>query len=134
MSQRYSIVIKLDVPRDETSVQIMLARGLCLDMIYYKFMDYDGKSLNPKEAAFWCLEDNDDFNPHCLTTKIGGINTNLHFISTDGDVMVMLSGISHEKLKHFKYGSDDIDIGRYAKIMLDLVQDYKILEMRIEKI
>ena len=115
-------------------MQNILAKGKGLDMIYDKFMDYEGKRLESMIAANWCLEQNADLDPHSLTTKIEGIYTNLHFINRGGDTTVMLSGISLERLKQFPYGvADDIDIGHYAKIMLDLVSDFKISKMYIEK-
>jgi hypothetical protein len=133
MSARYSIAIDLDAPYDTEVVQNILAKGMGLDVIYYKFMDYEGRRLNPTTAANWCLEQNKDLDPHCLTTKIEGIYTNLHFINRGGYVTVMLSGISFERLKQFSYEIEDIDIGRYAKIMLDLVSDFRISRMYIEK-
>lgn len=132
MSQRYSIIIGLDAPYNEETIRSVLEKGLHFDIKYRKFMDYGGQLLDIKEAIKWCLEE-DEIDVHCLATQINGIYTNLHFMNVDGSVRIILSDISYERLKLFKNGAEDIDIASYAKTMIDLVDDYRILEMKIEK-
>lgn len=133
MSRRYSIIIQLDASYNRETIENILAKGLKLKMEYNKFMDCGGQLLDVKSAADWCLEEDNGFDVHCLEAKIAGIYTHLHFINQSGDVRVMLSGISCERLKQFKNGAEDIDIASYAKVMIDLIDDYRILEMKIEK-
>ena len=133
MSWNYSITIRIDAPYTEGVIQDILEKAPKLDIICYKHMDEEGIPLNAKDAAHSVFQAANDSEIHCVDAKVQGIYVALHFIENYGQVTVMFSGISYERIKKFKYDHEDIDIAFYAKTLLDLTQDFRILEMHINK-
>lgn len=129
MANDYRITMLLNCKFNSENIRQLLERGAELNLEYYKFMHYEGKQLNPVNATSTLLED----ELHCLTTKINNVYTNLHCISDSDYTLIMISSISHEKLKNFKNSAHDIDIAAYARILLDVTQDFQIISMTIEK-
>lgn len=131
MSWKYSITIKLDAAFIDETIKTILCHGSSY-VVYYKFGNEEGYKLSPEEATQWILSQH-DINFHTLLAKINGIYTDLNFLNHNGLITILLSGISHENLKKFKYDHEDIDIASYIKILLDLTQDFRILALDVRK-
>lgn len=133
MSLGYSIDVNINAPFNEENVKSILERGTERHFIYYKFMVYEGKKLNLSDATRLVFDGDPDYDVHCLSTKIENEYINLHFINSGGLITVMISGISHDATKKFKNDIEDIDVAKYAKILLDITQNFQILSINIEK-
>lgn len=137
MSLGYSISTSIDLIYIEKSIESILAKGLQLGFNYYEYslgmVEVNGPSLNIKEALHSILIDKTQSKLYCIVVQYNDTYFTMDFISQNGNILLMFSDFTYPWLKKFDDGEDDIDIGRYAKILLDLVQDFKILEMKIEK-
>ena len=58
---------------------------------------------------------------------------NTYLMEANNRLTAMITGISYENLKAFKDGSEDIGIAKYAKLLFDATQDFRILSMNIER-
>jgi hypothetical protein len=136
MSLGYSITTIIDVVYIPKNIESVLVKGLELGFSYYEYslgmIEINGPSLSIKEALHSILDDKTKSKLYCIVAKVNDTYTTIDFIAQNGNLLLMFSDFTYPWLKKFD-GTDEIDIGRYAKIMLDLVQDYKILHMSIEK-
>lgn len=134
MSRTYLISTRLDAEFNESNIQAVLERGLPESLIYYKYMDEDGTPLNINEATDSAFKGDKDWDVNTLAIKVEDTYAKLIFSMDKNNMMnVMLSGLSHLWFRKFKNGDEDIDVARYAKVLLNLTQDFKILEMNIDK-
>lgn len=135
MSLGYDISIKLKQSYNNQSVQEVLARGSSLGFVYYKYtwgtLNIDLSPMNIQEAAANVMKENED-GLQCLTLQINDTYATLHIRNDFGYLSLMLTTFYYPWTREYEDGLD-VDIGRYAKVMLDLVSDFKIIEMKIEK-
>lgn len=136
MSKDILIWARIDASYQEKNIKNILKKGSKLGFTYYKFilgeMNVGSEPLSIDAATQSVLAGDPDGGLHCLTIQIQDTYATLHFLNNE-ILSVMLSGLSHLWSKTFVDGSEDIDVARYAKMLLDLVSDFKILEMHIEK-
>jgi len=133
MSLSYSISIDLIVDYNESVIKNILSVGDQLGYLYREFT-YDMSNMHDPaisvdKATEKVLQGLPD-DMHSLLVEMDGTYAYLHFIKYPGSLTVMLSGLCVFWSKQFTEG-EDLDIGRYAKALIDLVADYKIFEMRI---
>lgn len=133
MSREYKIIVSISAEYSHENIKTVLERGLNCNLSYHKFMDYSDRSLSSEEAADYLLEQINEDNMHCLTIRICNVFANLYFFGGENRTNVMLSSISYEFLKKFKNSNQNINIAEYAKVLLDITQDFEIESMSIEQ-
>lgn len=137
MSLGYSITVIIDAKYNNQNILHLLKKGHEHNFTYHQFIlgetNIHTPSLSSEDATNSVLHGLPEDNLHCLTLQIQNTHAILHFLDDGVHMMIMLSGLSHLWSKKFIDGYEDIDIARYTKALLDLVSDFRILEMRIEK-
>ncbi len=137
MSLSYSILTRIDAKYNSKNIKSILNKGHEHHFIYYQFvlgeMNIASPELSPEEATNSVIRGLPEDDMHCLTVQILNTYATLHFWNNGTQMVIMLSGLSQIWSKIFEDGNEDIDVARYAKALLDLVSDFKILEMHIEK-
>jgi hypothetical protein len=136
MSLDYSIIVGLEAPYNQINIRNILTAGSNLGFIYREFKHCMG-SLNDSPISVECavnkvLQGTSD-NLHSLLIEMDGTYAYIHFIQYPHSMTISLSGLCVMWSKKFYTGEEDLDIGRYAKALLDLVADYKIYSMNIEQ-
>ncbi len=136
MSRTYSLDTKIDTSFNSDSVSKILKTGETLGFIYREFTingsDPSLPKLTPMEAMGAVFLNKKENAMACIFLQIEDTYLTLHFLDSE-KLIVMFSGLSQIWSKTFEDGDEDIDVARYAKALLDLVSDFKILEMHIEK-
>lgn len=136
MSLGYSVVAKLNANYQESHIRDILRRGAELGIGYHDFslglMSYSSPELEINEATRLVLKGAPD-DLHCLTISVQETYATLHFLNDEGYLLIMFSGLSHLWSKKYFDGDEGIDIARYVKTLLDLVDNFRVLELRVEK-
>lgn len=136
MGREYSIIIDLDLQYDELNIQLLISKGIQQGLMFHKFIwDNPLDTIMPidaNESAKAIIEG--DNGMHNINLQIKNTFTSLSFINRGMNLAIMMTNFNYPWLKKFDNDNgQDVDIGRYAKVMLDFVSDFIILEMRIEK-
>jgi hypothetical protein len=137
MSLGYSIVIKVDTKYNYQSIIQLLIKGAEHKFVYYKFIlgetNIHSSALSSESAADSIIQGLPEDDLHCLSVQIQNTYATLHLWDDGVHMMVMLSGLSDNWSKVFTDETKDIDVARYTKELLNLIEDFRILEMHIEK-
>lgn len=136
MSLGYDVFVKVKKDYNRQNIKDILDKGKQIGFVYYKYisipLEIYSLPLSIDDAVNNVMEENED-GLQCLTVQINSTYSTLHIMDY-GYLSLMLANFYYPWLKKFEEENDqDVDIGRYAKVMLDLVSDFKIIEMKIEK-
>lgn len=135
MSKDHSIWTTVNASYGEYSIKHIIEHGSKLGFLYYKFilgtMNVASEPLTIDQATKSVLLGDSEGGLHCLTVQIKDTYATLHFLD-ECNLSVMLSGLSQLWSQKFLDGEEDIDIARYAKTLLDLVEGFKILKFEVE--
>lgn len=136
MSVSYSIFAMLDAEKDRESIEKILEKGHRQGWIYYKFIlgkwNVDSEPLTLKEAVDAILEDI-EHGLHCLDVQIKDTYATFFFVKKGySRLALMIGSLSPVWSRKFN-DEEEIDIPRYTKAFLDLIDDFQILELQVEK-
>jgi hypothetical protein len=95
-------------------------------------LTYSGEPLNLQQATLFPFKGDQDYDVRSITVNFDDTYADLTFSNTK-NISITFSGLSHLCLKVFKQNETDIDIVRYVKILLDLIYDFRIISMAVEK-
>ena len=138
MALGYSITAKLDAYYDSNNIEFILNKGITIGLRYSEFIlgkiDYSSAPyLSLNKALEAVIQGISDSSLHCLVVKFQETFATLHFVNDGKYLLIMFSGMSFLWSKKYSNGKEDIDIARYTRLLLDLVDDFKILELHVEK-
>lgn len=136
MSKDLSIWATVSATYEERNIKHILENGSKLGIQYYKFilgeMNVASKPLAIEQATKDVILGDPEGGLHCLTVQIKDTYATLHFLD-EGNLSIMFSGLSILWAQKYLDGEEDIDVARYAKVLLELVEGFKILEFRVEE-
>lgn len=137
MSIVYSIEVKLDVSYSKDIVCKILAKGKNKGFIYYdKIINQDIDNplpILPEEAAVKLIQAQElllDLGPRVLTILGGDDNASLWFYKNDDGTINIDMGAFGCPRKKGNY----IDFSYYIRMMLDLCDDFPIIELKTNMI
>jgi len=135
MSLDYSIAIGLNAKFSKENIKLILDRGNSLGFNYHKYIwgeiNIDSPSLNQNDAISAIYQSAEEIHMHVITITYKDTYFDLHFISLDNDLRMMLPWLNPLWSKIYANGQEDIDVDRYIKLLLDIVYDYQIVDFRI---
>jgi len=136
MALSYSVDVKIDALYGKEAIRKILMVGKKLGFIYRKFelgnSDLSLPSLAVEEAVESVFDSVRVNKMACLFLQIQDTYLALHFLDFE-KLGIMFSSLSDNWSKVFTNGTEDIDVARYTKELLNLIEDFRILEMHIEK-
>lgn len=131
----YFISAKLNQRYNIGNLHQILKKGFQLNFCYSKYItgnEAEFQNLNIEQASELIIKgDHDDL--HRVNVKILDTYATLHILNDERHMIILFDNFSYPWMKKFEDGSEDIDIIKYAKVFLNLIEDYEILEMRINK-
>lgn len=136
MSKHYIISAMLDVGKNSESIEKILNKGHNQGWIYFKFIPdiwnigFE-KPLTAKQAAVSIFEKN-KYDLYCLTVQIKDTYATLHYLPDYPSLVLMIGELSDNWSRKFD-GVDEIDIPRYTKVFVELIEDFQILELEVEQ-
>jgi len=141
MSQVYSISAVIDLKFTERNIFAVLLKGITLGLRYYEPNFRTDDPFNLQElsldqavvSASTILAN--DIN--VLEARLENTFFSMYCIKNAQRIEITFSGFNYFPwMRKFKYDDEydeDLDIPRYLKLMLDLIEDYKILELHVQK-
>lgn len=132
MSREYRISVEIDAKFTQDNIGKILSRGSCIGFVYYKFLTYSGEPLNLQQATLFSYKGDQDYEVRSITINFKDTYADLTFSSNE-NILITVSGLSDLWSKDFKENETDIDVARYIKILLDLIYDFRIISMVVEK-
>ena len=120
-----------------TIIKLIIQQGRTLGFNYHTYIlgeiNINSRSLDDQEALDAIMLGYDDCQMYCITAALEDTFFNLHFINENGRLLIMFHGFSIIWSKKYFGAIEDIDIQRYAHVMLELVNNFKILTMEISQ-
>ena len=138
MALGYSIDAKIDLGYNKKSIRIILEKGFKKGFYYSEFIlgkiDYaDSPLLTLDQAVESVWKGNAGSGLHCIIIRAENTFAIEHFIDEEIYITVMITGFSYPWLKKFQNGKEDINIARYTRLLLDIIDDFRILELHVDK-
>ena len=139
MSLGYHISVHLLLPYNQKNIELFLQRGVRnLGFIYFKIdytnLDALGSVINTSQALELINKGYPDEIMHCVIAKHLNSHFFLHFINDSNNITIMFSGFFNPATKTDNYTQEeDINISMYMRLMLDLVDEYRIMQLNVEK-
>lgn len=140
MSQKYYIDCYIDLNYSLTNIQDILQKGTNLGLRYLQpdFDEFDPsklKSLKSGEATNIIYNGitNDDNLIKFIVVNKDKTYFNLHITNKTAQILISIGFIFPAIIKTFKNNIEDVNIAEYAKIILTLTNDYRILSFIIDK-
>lgn len=135
MSLGYAVFVELDVPYNVSTVKFLLKKGADLGFIYYQFilgkMNLDSDPLDIDMATESVMIGDSENGLNCLTIRINDTCATLHLWESGENIKMMFTDLCYDWSKTYHDKEFDLDVGRYGKLMLNLVSDFKIKKMEI---
>lgn len=141
MSLGYSIASELDLAYTSENIQTILEIGQGLGILYYKsnensdnFFDITLLPSVTNAVNYLLYEKENEYDSlHYVTAKLEETIFNFHILN-DAKIIIMFNGLGFAWSKKF-IGQEkpDLDIQRYTKLMLDIIKDFKIKSLVVEK-
>jgi hypothetical protein len=137
MSLGYSVTVRISMNYAEQNIYLIMKNGISKFNFKYYLIDYIklnciGRELNLEEAVEVLINGTPDETLNCIVAKYQDTHFFLHFINEHYYLTIMFSTFFNPWVRSYD-GGEDVDISRYISLMLDLVEDYKILELKAEK-
>lgn len=136
MGLGYSITTTINLPFDLQNIKLILKKGLSLGFTYHELIVKNGEKCELRDLSIdniLHLIQHALINNDVYTIRISNIiSSDIIFFSNEGFLSLMLLGMSPEQSKKYLDGEIDIDIHHYAHVLLNLVDEFKILDMKIE--
>ena len=132
MIQECSIEVMLSEFLVMDTVKLIIEKGSRMGFIYHKStsagIDLDAPVLNSKQAIDALFRGAED-RKYCLVIEYEGTYFLLNLMST---ILVNLkfTHLSPNWVKKYYNDSEDLDFGRYISVILDLLADVKIFELK----
>ncbi len=142
MSRVYSLEAIINMDYSSSNIEKLLQKGYdSLHFQYFKpnfsVFDISEHDIISTKAAVNIILNGafiDDDLVNFLVVKIDDIYFNLHIIREGGDISsISFGALGDPHLKIFENGIVDLDVTRYIKIMLDFTENYRILNLLVEK-
>lgn len=136
MSLTYTIFAMLDAEKNSKTIEKILTKGHLQGWIYFKYAsgichtDFENP-LTLKQAAASIIEKNED-DLFCLVVQIKDTYLILHYVPGYPKLALMIGGLSTNWSRKFD-DVDEIDIPRYTKGFVELIENFQILELEVEK-
>lgn len=134
MSLGYSIITELYKEYSRQNIIEILKKGELLGITYYEFVpgEYEIRTLpfSAEEAATYILHNTKD--TPWIIGKINDTQITIHFMNFPLGIALMFNNFTYPWIKIFN-NTQEIDIVKYTKLMLDFVENYEIIKLVVEK-
>ena len=138
MSLGYSISCTVDLQHTAENIGIVLRNGSKKFLFEYYLIDYKkldcaGAKLSVEEAVDALIQGTPDETMSCIIVKYENTHFFFHTLNNSSFLQIMFSGFFNPSVKIYVYSkSENVDIARYVHLMLGLLEDYEILELKVE--
>jgi hypothetical protein len=140
MSRVYSIVTVIDLEFNKDNIKKILLKG---ERLGFKYYESNFNLINqPEKLKKFSVDQANEYvstiikdDPNGLEVQIENMFFSFFFYKKFDEIKLHFFGFDYLPwMKTFKpNGEEDIDINKYLKLMLDLVEEYRLLELKIEK-
>lgn len=133
MSSWYGMYVKLDLNWVQHNILIILEKGTERGYKYFTYTPYltIEHQLAVNEALEKLSQKSEDDQRVIVVTK--EFHAILHTMNDEKKLGVLLTAFSYKKLKKFKDANENLDIQKYTKEFLQLIEDFRIMRLSIEQ-
>lgn len=135
MALEYFLDACIDTYLNRESIEYILKKGAHLGMKYYAVnQGYDAfKRYNLDINEIVSKEFSHELENKLIPVQFKDTFFIMHFINDIIATRIIFTSLSPNWSKTFPDGTNDLDMARYIRLMLDLINDYKIRSFVAEK-
>lgn len=138
MSLGYAISTVIDLQYNPINIQKILEKGAYLEFLYYTFtfedVDLSKKIPLSLEVAASLIFNGIPDQMHCVFAQKQEMYFNLYILKESDNTTIVFHGFKNAWYRAQSNPEDyDLDLVRYTRLMLDLIEEYRLIELEVKK-
>jgi hypothetical protein len=137
VKQDYMVLVELKAKYEINTIIDILAQGAALGFVYYDYIlamsNEEAPILNVEQAAEKVLTGQPrEKNFNSIYIKYEDTNFIMFFYPKEDLLEVMICAFGYAWEKSFIHSYYNVDLARYTRLLLKVVNDFKIVRLQIE--